>query len=335
VTERYLGLVQAYLRDGNEAELAEIGALRDSLVEKDVPLEDIVGMHEHAMLTLKDTIAVGQFSDFVTRTSACLAELMIAYSLADQRRKGLLERSQRLERERQRLESLGQMAGGIAHEFNNLLQPIMGMAELAIEDAEPGTELVEQLGIILQCARQAAAIVRGILTAARKQGPAPRPMPLAPLLKRTVQFLSAIRPRQVRLDLSITCGDDLVLCEEGELAQVLINLVHNAGDAMDGTGIVHITLQRQERQVSQMTGDMVGPSLLLVIADQGAGMPADVASHAFQPFFTTKPPGQGTGLGLSIVMAIVHGWNATLEIDTAPGAGTRVSISLPIASGAS
>ena len=93
------------------------------------------------------------------------------------------------------------MAGGVAHEFNNLLQPILGMTLLAIEDAAPGGELAEQLGIILECATQAARIVRGVLTVARKQGPAPRPARLAPLLRTAVKFMSAILPRGIRLEL--------------------------------------------------------------------------------------------------------------------------------------
>ena len=169
--ERYVELVHAYLRDGREADLAAIGDMRDSLIENAAPIEELVGMHEQAMLTLKDTISSANFADVVTKTSTCLMELAIAYSLADQKKQILLDREQRVDRERQRLESLGQMAGGIAHEFNNLLQPIIGMTELALEDAEPESELAEQLGVILKCANEAASYRRaGVLTAARQAG---------------------------------------------------------------------------------------------------------------------------------------------------------------------
>jgi signal transduction histidine kinase len=330
--ERYVELVRAYLRDGQEADLAAIGDMRNSLIENEAPIEELVGMHERAMLALKDTISSANFADVVTKTSTCLMELAIAYSLADQKKKILLDRDHRIDRERQRLESLGQMAGGIAHEFNNLLTPIMGMTELAIEDADPESELAEQLGVILKCAKDAARIVRGVLTMARKQGPAPRPARLAPLLRTAVQFISAILPHGIRLELGITCGDDLVLCEDGELSQVLLNLVGNASDAMDRKGTIRITLQDQERQqMDAATGRLaVIRCLRLTIADHGAGMPAEVAARAFQPFFTTKSSTEGTGLGLSIALAIVRGWNGTLEIDTAPGAGTRISIVLPV-----
>ena len=173
--ERYVGLVRDYVREGRESDLAAIGALREILVGNDVPIEELVGMHERAMLALKDAVSPENFEDFVIKTSTCFTELAIAYSLADEKKKIMRDQEQRVARERQRLEALGQMAGGVAHEFNNLLQPIMGMAELAIEDAEPGGELAEQLGVIFDCARQSAAIVRGILTTARRHGPAPRP----------------------------------------------------------------------------------------------------------------------------------------------------------------
>jgi signal transduction histidine kinase len=333
--QRYVDLVHAYVRDGREADLAAIGDLRESLIENEAPIEDLVGMHEHAMLALKDMISSENFAEVVTKTSTCFTELAIAYSLADQKKKSLLDREQRINRERQRLESLGQIAGGVAHEFNNLLQPIMGMTLLALEDADPGSELADQLGVVLDCANQAATIVRGVLSTARKQGPAPSPGPFAPLLRQAVHFLSAILPREIKLDLSTGRDDEFVLCEAGELSQVLLNLVRNAGDAMGGRGTVEITLQSQERRRAEATSGrlVVARCLRLVVADHGVGMTAEVAAQAFQPFFTTKSSVEGTGLGLSIALAIVHGWNGTVEIDTAPGAGTRVSIVLPVIEG--
>ena len=144
--------------------------------------------------------------------------------------------------------------------------------------------------------------------------------------------MSAILPDEVRLDLSVLCGDEVVHCEDGELGQVLLNLARNAGAAMGGKGSVRIRLERLDRErADEATGRLdVVPCLRLGIADDGAGMTEDVAARAFQPFFTTKAPTEGTGLGLSIVMAIVHGWNGKLELDTAPGAGTRISIILPV-----
>jgi signal transduction histidine kinase len=334
MTQGYIGLVHAYVSDGQESSLAAIGALREQLVRDEVPIEDLVGLHERAMLTLKDEITSENFDDVVIKTSTCFTELVIAYSLADQRKRIAADREQRIERERQRLEALGQMAGGVAHEFNNLLQPITGMAELALEDAEPGGELAEQLGVILDCAKQAALVVQGILTAARKQGPAPRPALLAPLLRKAVHFLSAILPHAVRLDLVVEGGDEAVLCDEGELSQVLLNLVRNAADAMEGRGTVRISLRGETRERATGAGPLAADRCLrLTVADQGPGMTEEVAARAFQPFFTTKPPARGTGLGLSIVMAIVSGWNGALEIDTAPGAGARVSILLPVVDG--
>jgi len=335
VKKTYVDLVHDFVRDGEEAALAAIGDLRESLIENETPIEELVVMHEHAMLALADEVSAENFAEIVARTSTCFAELALAYSLADLTKKTLLDRERRNDRERQRLESLGQIAGGVAHEFNNLLQPILGMAELALEDAQPGGELAEQLGAILDCAHKAAAIVRGVLSSARKHGSEPGPAPLAPQLRKAVQFLSAVLPREIRLDLRVECDDEIVLFEAGELSQALLNLVRNAADAMGGKGTVRITLKRRQRQSLDATSGRlaVTPCLALAIADDGAGMAPEVAAQALQPFFTTKSSSEGTGLGLSIVLAIVDGWNGTLELDTAPGAGTRVLIALPVIEG--
>ena len=332
IKERYVDLVHAYVRDELEADLAAIGDLRNSLIENETPIEELVGMHERAMLTLGDSISSGNFAEIVTKTSACFSELAIAYSLADLRKKTLLDREQRIDRERQRLESLGQIAGGVAHEFNNLLQPILGMAEMALEDAEPGCELAEQLAVILDCAHKAAAIAATVLATARKQGPEPGPARLAPLLRKSVQFLSAVLPHEIKLDLSMDCDDEIVMCEAGELSQVLLNLVRNAGDAMGGKGTVRITLQNHQQQSVNIASGRVEVvrCLALLVADHGVGMPAEIATRALQPFFTTKSPSAGTGLGLSIVLSIVQGWNGTLELDSVSGVGTCVTILLPI-----
>jgi signal transduction histidine kinase len=326
--DRYADLVRSYLLRGEEADLAAIGALREPLVADDVPIEALVGLHERAMLALKDRISTETFDDVVAKTSTCLTELLIAYSFADHKKRDLRERELRLDRERQRLEALGQMAGGVAHEFNNLLQPIMGMAELALEEAVPGSELTEQLGIIKDCAGQAATIVRGILTTVRQQSPAPQWLEFTALLRRGVQFVAAITPKDVALQLDIACGGERVLCDEAELAQVLLNLIRNAAHAMQGRGSVRISLRHVDGATIEAGA---GPHLRLTIADDGAGMPPEVAARAFQPFFSTKPPTEGTGLGLSIVLAIVNNWGGTVEVDSAPGAGTRISILLPAA----
>jgi signal transduction histidine kinase len=326
VMEPYVGLVQAYVREGQEADLAAIGALREALVSNHVPIEDLVGLHERAMLTLKDTITRENFEAVVIKTSTCFTELALAYSLADDKKKSMRDHEQRNAREQQRLEALGQMAGGVAHEFKNLLQPIMGMTEMALADSDPSSELSSQLEVILDCAKQARSIVHGILTSARKQTSEPRPTAFATAVREAVKFVSVILPRALEISLSVSCADELILCDEGELRQVLLNLARNAGAAMGGKGSIRIQLTLEKREHE----DASERYLRLVVADDGAGMPEDIAARAFQPFFTTKAATEGTGLGLSIVMAIAHGWNGKIELETAPGAGTRVSVILPV-----
>lgn len=322
---RYSDLVRAYVRDGQEVDLDAISALGGSLLAAEVPMEELAGLHEQALLDLGAREPAPAFPDIVRKTSACLTELMIAYSLADQKRKELLAHEQRMERERQRLEVLGQMAGGVAHEFNNLLQPILGMAEMALEDAPPGSELAEQLTAILDCAGQAGVIVHGILTTVRQRKILPAATVFAPLLERTVEFLRAIIPIGIRFDLTVSCGLERVNCDEGELSQILLNLLRNAADAMGGNGTVSMTLTAEDDADARSA---TPTHLRLAVADHGVGMAPEVLARASQPFYTTRS--SGSGLGLSIVMAIVQGWQATMRIDSTPGRGTVISILLPI-----
>lgn len=331
--DAYAALMRDYVLKGEENELAQIESLGAVLVRNAIPLVELSGMHEQALLAIASQGLLNVSSsgnsplplEAIRRSSACLGELMIAYSIADAKRQALLERERSLDADRQRLESLGQMAGGVCHEINNLLQPIMGLSELALDDAEPGSDLAKNLAMIVECSAQAASIVSGILTTARKTTLPPRPLAFAPLVSRTVEFLQAILPPGVAIDLSIDCGCESVLCEEAELSQILLNLVRNARHAMDGQGTVAISLTREDTPE-----DGEAACLHLCIADTGIGMAPDVVARAFHPFFTTRASAGGSGLGLSIVMAIALSWNARLGVQSEPGRGTRISLRLPV-----
>lgn len=326
----YAALMRDYILKGEEADLLRIEDIGAALVADAVPLVELSGLHEQALLGaagegLLHASTPDATMEAIRRSSACLSELMIAYSIADAKRQALLERERRLDADRQRLESLGQMAGGVCHEINNLLQPILGLSELVLEDAEPGSEAARNLAMIVECSVQAAAIVRGILTTARQDTPAPRALVFAPLLRNTVDFLKAILPPGVEIALSIECGEESVLCEEAELSQILLNLVRNASRAMGGAGTVAVSL------VHRADPEGTGPGTLrLSVSDTGSGMAPDVAERAFHPFFTTHASAGGSGLGLSIVMAIALAWGAMLGIDTHLGRGTSITLDLPV-----
>jgi PAS domain S-box-containing protein len=228
------------------------------------------------------------------------------------------------ERQRQKLEALGRLAGGVAHEINNLLQPALAFPEL-IADALPqgATEERQWLAMIESHGLQARGIVRDILSFARADTATLRPLAITPAVSAALDFVGGVLAPSIQLVRAGALADGRplgqVLCEPGELRQVLANLVANAAYAMEMRGTVIVALDRA-------AGDA---AVHLEITDTGPGMPPDVRARVFEPFFTTKGVGEGTGLGLSIVYGIVQRWGGRIELDSAPGAGTRVRIALP------
>jgi signal transduction histidine kinase len=328
----YVELVLSYAGEAREDDLGLIEDIGAALVAAGVPIVEMAGLHERACRRLQEEglLSGAPSSCVVTvleRASACLTQLMIAYSIADEKRIALLKREQRLNADHPRLESLGQVAGGICHEINNLLQPITGLAELIIEDEPAGSDASQHAELILECASRAASIVASILMTARRDLPKVAPVVFAPVVENAVTFLQAVLPPALVLELAVDCGMERVLCEPAELSQILLNLVRNAEHAIGGAGTVRIELSREDDR--QDDGASRG-FLRLAVRDNGTGMPPHLLARAFHPFFTTKAPGTGSGLGLSVVMAIAESWGATAHIDSEPNRGTRVSLRLPI-----
>lgn len=226
---------------------------------------------------------------------------------------------QRREREaqQQKMAALGQLAGGIAHEINNLLHPIVNLSRRVGRSLPEGSDKRRLLDIVAESAVRGAAIVAGVLGSVRPSVVRDERAPLAEAAEAAVGQLKAILPAQVSLLFEdLAAGSPQV--SANETFQVLANLVANAVHAMRGAGRIAIRL----------TG---GPDegVSLTVEDNGEGMSEETRRRALEPFFTTKQPGDGTGLGLPIVYGIVRSWNATLDIRSEPGVGTRVIIGLP------
>lgn len=243
------------------------------------------------------------------------------------------ERSLRMQLEHaQRLEALGRLAGGVAHEFNNLLTVVGGAAELLLQ--RTSGEAAELASDILKAQGRGAALTRQMLAFARKETTRPRSLELRstildlePLLKR---FLDEDRRLTLRLDPEVP----LVRADRAQVEQVLVNLVTNARDAMEAPGHVVVGLAgpgAPQHWGPSMHWVVAEGSVELWVEDTGRGMEPDVAARACEPFFTTKPPGEGTGLGLAVVHGIVAQSGGTLEILSKPGRGTRVVVRLPVA----
>lgn len=224
-----------------------------------------------------------------------------------------------------KMESIGTLAGGIAHELNNLLQPVLTFSRFAAEDAAArdhpagDPELAEHLALVVDGARKAGEIVARILDFADPKPRPRRPEPFAAHLKAAVAFATRMLPPTVVVRASIPDDPTLAWATATEVMQVVANLFSNAARAMNGRGAVWVTLAPAA----------AGQGLRLTVHDDGCGMDAATLERAFDPFFTRQGPGGGTGLGLSVVHGLVAGWGGRIAAESAPGSGTAFVIELP------
>ena len=246
----------------------------------------------------------------------------------------ITEERQRLaaERRRQLLESLGQLAGGVAHEFNNLLVPITMLSKMALGRIGDDDTLKLFLTTIHENGWKAAQIVRSVLTYARQMTPSAGPLACGEVVDERIQLLRQALPPSVIIETEIADSTSRVLGSAGELSQIVVNLFNNANDAVAESGtircaVTRVTLSPQERNRTGLTTD---EAMRITVADTGHGIDPDIRERIFEPFFTTKPVGQGTGLGLSVVDGIVKDWGGHIEVDSAPGQGTTFTILLPV-----
>lgn len=239
----------------------------------------------------------------------------------------------------QKMQSIGTLAGGVAHEFNNLLAGIQGYATLAIREGESKPEVTRQyLRDIVKLTERASNLTRQLLAFARKPSLTRRPSRMDELVRSTVDLVRQTLYSQVELETAGDAEAPIVLADVNQLQQVLINLAVNARDALaESASEVPpppiVFRLRLEHLAHDLTGfpDVVpaGEYVLLEVSDQGPGMTPEVLQQAFDPFYTTKGVGQGTGLGLPVAYGIIRGHQGFVIVDTTPGKGTTVRIYLP------
>lgn len=235
----------------------------------------------------------------------------------------------------QRLESIGLLAGGIAHDLNNVLSPIL-MAMDIFKLRYPSAEDRDRFEMVRKSAERGASIVRQVLTFAR--GLDGERMRICPshLIKEVRQLLCETLPRNIEIPLEIEGALPMIIGDPTQIHQVLLNLGVNARDAMRGTGGV-LTFGARRVAVGEGRGTDSGlrvPSgdyVEISIRDTGCGIAPEVMERMFEPFFTTKPRGEGTGLGLSTVLGIVRGHGGGLDVTSRPGQGTVFTVLLPVA----
>jgi len=225
-------------------------------------------------------------------------------------------------REAHKMEALGQLAGGVAHDFNNILTAITGYAQVLRHDLPPDDPRAEDVAEILRAAERGAGVTRQLLAFGRRHALETEVLDLAAVVRELGPMLAQLLPRQLDLRLPDAEACAHVHATRSQLEQIVMNLVLNARDAMPGGGTVAIDVRTEEAG-----GDR---HAVLEVRDTGVGMTQEVRARAFEPFFTTKRKEQGTGLGLATVYGVVHQFGGEVDIESAQGAGTVVSVTLPL-----
>jgi signal transduction histidine kinase/CheY-like chemotaxis protein len=247
-------------------------------------------------------------------------------SLAEQQR---AEEEARVVAERlrhaQRLEAIGQLAGGVAHDFNNLLTAIIGGTRLLLRATRPGDPARAGLEDIERAADRAASLTRQLLAFSRKQVLQPTVLDLNRVVRETEAMLRHLIRADIRVVTSLDPELPPVEADASQVEQVIMNLIVNAADAIRGTGTIAITTQARRGP----GGNGPARCAVLVVADDGTGMDEATRQRVFEPFFTTKELGRGTGLGLATVYGIVEQSGGSIEVESAPGAGSTFRIVLP------
>jgi signal transduction histidine kinase len=242
------------------------------------------------------------------------------------------ERQKELERQlrhSQKLKALGTLAGGIAHDLNNTLVPILALSKHVAERMPSGSVDREDLETIVFGSERARDLVRQVLLLSRKQALAKEDVDLASVVQKSLQMIRVTVPERVRIveyigDVPPLQGD------AGQLQQVVVNLVTNAIQAIgSGSGTVTVTVAPAAADDWSPAGEPRAGAVALTVVDTGCGMDAVTLDRIFEPFYTTKQVGQGTGLGLSVVHGIVSDHGGRIEVDSELHKGTRIRVVLP------
>jgi PAS domain S-box-containing protein len=239
-------------------------------------------------------------------------------------------------RESQKMEAVGQLAGGVAHDFNNLLTIVLANVTLLADGTAPGAPQRALLDEVVRAASRARELTRKLLGFSRRAALELRPWDLRATVRETVALLRRTLDPRIRVVVDEPAELGLVLADPGEMSQVLLNLCLNARDAMPEGGTLVVRTGSHtisEAHVRDHLDARMGEAIRLTVEDSGRGIAPETRGRIFEPFFTTKEPGTGTGLGLAMVFGIVTQHRGWIELDSELGRGTRVDVYLPLHGG--
>ena len=292
---------------------AQPGALRRALCNA-YPENDVIGGLRHVVITFVDITSLHEAQQ---QQRALEQQLALSH----------------------KMEALGTLAGGVAHDFNNILAAILGNADLARQDLEPGSPARESLHEISHAARRGRELVRQILAFSRQQPLSRTPVCLRDVVAETCSLLRTALTPQIQLAVEVGPDTPAIRADATQLGQVLINLGTNAIHALGGRpGRIEYRVQglthdnpRLPAELARACADEGVDAVCVTVKDDGCGMDEATRRRMFEPFFTTKPVGQGTGLGLPVVLGIVEAHGGAIEVDSAPAHGTTFHLYFPAA----
>ena len=235
-------------------------------------------------------------------------------------------------RQAQKMEAVGRLAGGVAHDFNNMLGVIIGYSDLSLALLDPGNRAIQYVEEIKTASNRAVSLTRQLMAFSRQQVVFPKTLDLNEVVRNVTNMLRRMIGENIALSFRPTDPIASISADSGQIEQILMNLIVNARDAMPGGGEIIIETghaELDENHVSQHPGSHSGPHVVLSVSDSGCGMDENTKSKIFDPFFTTKQLGQGTGLGLSTVYGVVKQSGGTIFVYSEPGKGTTFKLYFP------
>jgi signal transduction histidine kinase len=325
----YFDLLDAALFGADrETALAGAAALGREFFSQGLLPEDYVEVHQEAVRRLARQRPALRLEEVAEALMAPLMELSMAYSLAFRRKREQTEAFKVRAAQAGRLEAIGTMAAGIAHDFNTILGVINGYAELLLDevgDAPVSRDYAEE---VLAASMRARDLIVRMLAFARQTPIAPRVIDAVEFVKDAIKMIRVSLGSGIVLAFRTEFERADTLADPLQIEQVVINLCMNGADAMDGQGKLAIDIV-QAAPVVGLDG-AVQRRFCIVVTDNGSGMTDEVQRRALDPFFTTKAPGKGSGLGLSVVYGIVADLGGEIQIHSELGVGTRFHIFLPL-----
>jgi PAS domain S-box-containing protein len=235
-------------------------------------------------------------------------------------------------RQAQKMEAVGRLSGGIAHDFNNLLTVIQGYSKLILESEETTDEIRQDVEGISTAVKRSSSLTKKLLTFSRHQIMELKTLKINKLLMEIKKMLSRLIGERVVIQYSLNAEPSMVRVDQGQIEQVLVNLVLNASDAVENGGSISIQTERKtvSETITTPMGDVEhGTYIVLTVRDNGGGIPEDIVENIFEPFFTTKEAGKGTGLGLSTVYGIIQQSEGYINVESRRDEGTVFTIYLP------